>query len=147
MKKEVISTLLACMIFLCACTESDICSGDRIRAETLDDFGCRNSANTALILTSTEFSLVRNQSDYETVVKTICNPVIDWTVYDLIAGNLESAYVVTDIRSFVTLDCTTNTLLVDIEVRTSDVLEPSEVAFTVFFPKLENDQELFVQFE
>jgi len=146
-KKVLVSTLLVCVIGIYGCSNNDVCSGERNRAETLDDFGCENSSANSIILTSTEFSFVRNQEDFDAMVKTLCSPSIDWGMYDLIAGHQIVESVVTDIKPYVSIDCSTNTVQVDIEIQTSDVQEPSEIAFTAIIPKLENDQELFVNFE
>ena len=146
-KKVFVYSLLVSLAFYVGCTEVEDCAGDRKRAKTLENFGCENVATTAIVLTSSEFSFLRNQEDFESIVKTLCRPSIDWSEYDLIAGNISSEYTVTDIRPFVRVDCSTSTVIVDIQIQESTILNPSEVAFTAIFPKLENDQELFVNFE
>jgi len=136
------------MVCVYSCAENDFCSGERIGVDTLDDFGCQNNSTAnSVILTSAEFILVRNQEDFESMVMTLCSSTIDWSEYDLIAGNLQVEETVTDIRPFVSIDCSTNTVKVEFEILTSNVQDPSEITFSAFIPKLENDQELFVNFE
>ena len=146
-KKVLVYALWVCLIGVYGCSESDVCSGERNRVDTLDDFDCENSTTTSIILTSTEFILVRRQEDFEAMVKTLCSPSIDWSKYDLIAGNLDVENSVLTITPFVSFDCATNTVQLDIEILTSTVLDPADIAFTAIIPKLENDEELFVNFE
>jgi len=146
-KKVIGLILVTCLSILCGCTDNDGCSEERREVKTLDDFGCENSTYTAIILSNTDFSLIRNQEDYESVIKTICSPNIDWLRYDMIAGQLRLNTGLSSITPYMSMDCASNTVRFDIDVVTNDALNAPEVAFTAIFPKLENDQDIFVNFD
>jgi len=138
---------VASLLLVCACSDGDSCSESREETKTLDDFGCENSAHNSIILSNTDFSLIRSQEDFEAVIKTLCMPDIDWLKYDMIAGQLRLESGFRSIKTFMSMDCRSNTVMFNIKVETLDTQEAPEVAFTAIFPKLENDQDIFVNFE
>lgn len=128
-----------------SCSSDSECSSGEKEIFDLEDLGCTNTAFNMSVATLSEFELVRNQDDFDTHIDIKCTPVIDWTNYDLIAGMVGLSNGLARIDKKLNMNCSTNRLILTVDITTTNSLNAPMVSYNAIIPKLADDQDVFVE--
>jgi hypothetical protein len=136
-----ISLFLSILGLLLSCTNSNECEDVTL---TIDHLDCENSKYSLSIDLMNDYTIIRSEEGYNSLVKGICHPGIDFSKYDLIIGTQSSGNendtIIYDLRR----TCPEMQLTLNIEVIQSALTRPDFVTYHALIPKLGDEETVIV---
>lgn len=123
------------------CSQENSCKNEIIPTYSLEDiYNCPNTAFQMKIELSNDFVMIRNQSDFDSLVTGSCNPLIDFNTYDLIIGTQGLSNGLASIDYVLTRDCITEKLELVVTFITDATTIAPIVTYHALIPKLGDEE-------
>lgn len=129
--------------FLYSCDKE--CGITDLTIKTLEsEYGCVNTEDDLDINLLNTYIVIHSQSEFNAKVSGVCNPVIDFTNYDLLIGK-KAFPTLTSVDGYkLTKDCTGD-LKLKVTFLVTVFTQPSNLTYHVLIPKLAGNQTINVE--
>ncbi len=140
------------MLVICAlgCSEDDDvpCFDMDVAITSLEEvYGCVNTPYQMDVDLLDSYLIIRNESEFDTLVSGACMPDIDFEMYDLVIGKQGLASGFNSIAYNLQRLCVTNDFALTVVFVLNATAEAPNVTYHALIPKLEADEALEVIIE
>jgi len=141
-------TLVMILFVFISCNDDDECSDSDITITSLEnEYGCIETKYQMEIELINDYTIIKNQSDFDSLVTGSCQPTIDFDMYDLaigkkglLSGNDTIAY---DLEE----DCESGDQTLTVTFNQNPTAQAPDLTYHALIPKLGNGQELTIVIE
>jgi len=128
-----------------SCSDDDACSDAVINTMSLEnEYGCVDTKHQMEIDLMDNFTIIKNQADFDNLVTGSCQPTIDFDIYDLVigkkgltSGNESIAYTLVE-------DCESGDQTLTVTFHQNLTSVAPNLTYHALIPKLENGQQLSI---
>jgi len=135
---------------LCSSNDDDQepCDNTTLSVVTLEsEYNCLDTKHQLDINLIDDFTIIRNQTDYDTMVYGDCNPNINFSTYDLLIGKKELNSGNHTIEYLLIKNCETTDLELTVIFNQMDAPIISNLTYHILVPKLIENQTVLVDIE
>ncbi|MFD2890744.1 hypothetical protein ACFS5J_01795 [Flavobacterium chuncheonense] len=138
------------IVLFTACNDDDDnpCSDTVVTTASLEtEYGCTETKYQMEIDLTDDFTVITNQTDFNTLVTGDCQPNIDFANYDLVIGKKGLFSGNTSINYEMIKDCETNNLTLTVTFVQNAASEAPNLTYHALIPKLTSGQSVMVEIE
>lgn len=144
--KIVISLLCVFLLLSCSTKDDAGCFVSNVDFTNLEAaYNCENTKFAIDIELENTFTIIQNQTEYETRVSGDCNVAIDFETYSLIIGKQALTNGNTFISYEYTLDCAINTYALVVTFNQNETEIAPNLTYHILSPKISDDAIVTVQ--
>jgi len=110
-----------------------------------NEYGCVDTKYQMEINLSEDYTIIRNQSDFDNLVTGSCQPTINFSNYDLIIGKKGLTNGNSTIDYVLTQHCETGNQTLKVTFNQNDTTVAPNLTYHALIPKLGEEQELNVE--
>jgi hypothetical protein len=141
--KLFISLLLLAII---ACSDDNNCANINLNATSLEtEYECLDTRYQIDINLSNDYTIIRNQTDFDNLVSGSCEPTIDFSKYDLVIGKKGLLNGNSSIDYQLVENCKTNNLLLQVTFFQNETTEAPNLTYHSLIPNLVDEQTVDVK--
>lgn len=130
---------------LLGCSADDECGPVIIATTSLEtQYGCLSTAATVDIDLDNTYTIIRNQTDYDTLVSGSCDVAIDFTIFDLLIGKQQLTSGFNEIYYGMIRNCDNGRLYLEVFIELNAAAVAPNVTYHVLVPKLGDTEDIEV---
>ena len=122
------------------------CEGTLLATKSLEsEYDCTNTKREMEIDLSEDYTIIINQSDFDSLVTGDCKPEINFSSYDLVIGKKGLTSGNTSIKYELIEDCENGSQNLTVTFHQTWTTEAPNLTYHALIPKLENEDQLSVE--
>ncbi len=132
------------LIISCKKANTETCNSGPVPYKSLkSEYGCSNNSY-ATNINGVTFVIIRNQTDFNNTVIGSCKPNVDFSTYDLVIGQKQLTSGCREIIYDLSKDCQSNTVTVNVTMKTNFTTEAPQIFYNCLLPKLQPNENVTV---
>lgn len=145
MKYKIIFLPLLFLALSSCSNEDDNCSDRVINTTSLESkYNCTNTKYDLNLELVDDYIIIRDQANFNSLVTGNCNPVIDFSTFNMVIGKKELTTGNDSIEYNLTENCETGNLVLEVTFNQNESTEAPNLTYHRLIPKLTQGKELTV---